>query len=90
MLETYLISFTAQLAETEHEAGQPTVRIIPRPQGTAGDDYNLQRAMGLGNQPQLYADIRVSYIWHENLSDYELPDLDLLERSALARDRCTS
>lgn len=38
----------------------PTIHSIPRPKGTAGDDYNLQDAMGLKNDPVLYAQIRVS------------------------------
>ena len=29
---------------------------IPRPRGTASEDYNLQEAMGLKNDPVLYAD----------------------------------
>jgi hypothetical protein len=36
------------------------VKKIPEPDGTAGDDYNLQTAMGLGGDDKTYTAIRVS------------------------------
>ena len=44
----------------------PPVNSVPRPKGTAGDDYNLQEAMGLKNDPALYAQIRVSTVMPHN------------------------
>ena len=36
------------------------VKKIPEPDGTAGDDYNLQMAMGLGSDDKTYTAIHVS------------------------------
>jgi hypothetical protein len=36
-------------------------KLIPQPDGTAGEDYNLQTMMRLGNDDRTYNTIRVSH-----------------------------
>jgi hypothetical protein len=36
-------------------------KLIPQPDGTAGEDYNLQTVMRLGNNDRTYNAIRVSH-----------------------------
>ncbi|KAL7280968.1 hypothetical protein ACG7TL_005917 [Trametes sanguinea] len=63
----------AKLADRRKERDAPTDRI-PKLRGTAGNDYNLCRAMGLDNDPELYETIRtdVRDIVHQAGLDYSL------------------
>ncbi|KAH9910961.1 uncharacterized protein B0H18DRAFT_1129220 [Fomitopsis serialis] len=52
---------SASTAASGNTAGRPPP-MIPRPKGTAGEDYNLQEAMGLANDPATYRQIKVSLV----------------------------
>jgi hypothetical protein len=54
-------SLITEAARAQKSAKMATSRI-PQPDGTAGEDYNLQTAMRLGGDDRTYNAIRVSEI----------------------------
>ena len=57
---TYLL---AEAAKAKKAAAPLKIAKILAPEGTAGEDYNLQTEMKLGNDDRAYVAIRVSAIF---------------------------
>ncbi|KAI8990585.1 hypothetical protein BD414DRAFT_535874 [Trametes punicea] len=72
-LEAEVRRLQARLSDRQKEHNTPVERI-PKPRGTAGNDYNLCTAMGLDSDPELYETIRtdVRDIVHRAGLDYSL------------------